>query len=40
MSRTDADGTRTSPLHSEEDIERLVVALQAIWADMSLRRAA
>ena len=28
------------PLHSEADIEELVAALSAIWAEMSLRRAA
>jgi len=29
-----------SPLHSDEDIEKLVNALGTIWADLSLRRAA
>ncbi len=29
-----------SPLHSDADIDHLVGALSAIWADLSLRRAA
>jgi 5-aminolevulinate synthase len=29
-----------SPLHTDEDIERLVAALAGVWSALSLRRAA